>query len=398
AAGAWQTGAGEPYAWSPGAALLNLPGFASGAALGGTAWAHPSDLVWARQLWVRAAGWGILVVWLFALIRGRSRPAWMGFAWFAGVLAPVVMLERQFYLYYLACALPGLVASVAFLVAGRETPPARWASWVMVALVVLQGLAIEARATSRLAAAPLPTDFVLRRALIARNAIGDLTRGRDAVGARVVMLGQQPVEAASQGQSTTPVTDYQRDPWWDENVLGALAAGDALKLMLPQVREVTFAPWLAPEDSLSTIAAYGIDGHLTVSEYRTFVSATGGAAPTSLAGHLERAGRFLQRRLFVEARAELLAARALAPDHPDVLLNLGAVEAQLGDSTASLAALTRAVQVAPADVDARFNLGLLQWRMGRREEARATWEPVLREAPGSDLAGRVREVLAGRAH
>jgi len=397
AAGAWQTGVGEPYALRPLAALKNLPAFTAAAALVGTAYASASDLDWARLAWVQAAGWLILGAWLVALATRRSPPAWLGFLWFMGLLSPVAMLERQLYLYYLYCALPGLVASVAFLVAGWRESSSRWVPWAVGALIVAQVAAIEARSTAQLKLAPLPADFVLRRAAIARNAIGDLRRHGESLRPRVVLLGQQPVDAAWQGTSTTEATEYRRDPWWDENVRGALENGEALELMLPAAREVVFKPWLEPEDTASTIAAYQIDGHLSASDYASFVGGANLAAPASLPKHLERASDFIRRRLFHEALRELLAARALAPDQMDVLVNLGALQVHMGDSTAGLASLEHAVQTAPDDVDARYNLGLLQWRLGRREQARATWRPLLSEAPESDLAKAVRDLLEGRA-
>ncbi len=397
AAGAWQTGAGEPYALRPTAALLNLPAFVAAATVGGVAWAEPSDLAWARLPWVRAAGWGILAGWLAALALRRSRAAWLGFLWFVGLLGPVLTLERQVYLYYLCCALPGLVASVAHLVGGRTAPLPRWAPWAAAALVVAQGVAVEARSGARLRSAPLPVDFVLRRAAIAGNALADLAAARDRLGPRLVLLGQQPVDLAAGGASVTEATDYRRDPWWDENVRAALADGDAIRLAFPAVREVSFQPWLEAGDTNAVIAAYRIDGRLTVADYAAFVAAARATAPATLAGRLERAGGLIRRRLFREALDELSAAHAEAPDHPDVLLNLGALQVHLGDSTGGLASLTRAVEVAPADLDARYNLGLLQWRLGRREEARRTWEALLRGAPTSDLARAVRDLQAGRA-
>jgi hypothetical protein len=406
ASGAWQMGAGEPYALSARAALLNLPAFLAAATVAGTAWRDASDLAWGRATLVQACGWAVLAVWLAALVARRSTPAWLSFAWFLGLLVPVLALERQFYFYYLYAALPGLVGSVAFLIAGARAPAPgatrrawrRAAGGVIVALVVAQAVALEARATSRLAAAPLPTDFVLRRAVIARNAIADLARHRDALGPRVVLLGQQPVEASWQGRSTTAPTDYARDPWWDENVRGALSDGEALRLLFPIVREAVFKPWLEPGDTASTIVPYRIDGHLEVTDYASFVGIPDLAAPATLAEHLARAGRFITRRLFTEALRELLAARALAPDHPDVLLNLGALQANMGDSTAALSTLEHAVAVTPRDVDALYNLGVIQWQLGRQAEARATWARLLAQAPGSDLAQRVRELMAGRAN
>jgi tetratricopeptide (TPR) repeat protein len=406
ASGAWQTGAGEPYALSPRAALLNLPAFVAAATAAGAAWRAASDLAWGRAAFVQVLGWTVLAVWLVVLVARRSTPAWFSFAWYLALLAPVLVLQRQFYFYYLYCALPGLVASVAFLVVGPAGPsPAavgrplrRAAGAAVVALVVAQAIALEARATSWLAATPLPSDFVLRRAFIARNAIADLARYREALGPRVVLLGQQPVEASWQGAITTKKTDFARDPWWDENVRAALSDGEALRLMYPIVREAVFKPWLEPADTDRTIVPYRVDGHLEVSDYASFVGVPDLAAPATLAEHLERAGRFLTRRLFQEALRELLAARELAPDHPDVLINLGALQANMGDSTGALATLEHAAAVTPGDVDALYNLGLIQWRLGRQAEARATWERLLARAPGSDLARSVRELQAGRAN
>ena len=394
---AGQMAAGEAYGLAPAAALRNLPGYAAAGVLAGTAFSSASDLAWARQAWVQAAGWGILAAWLFALIARRSGPAWLGFLWFVGLLAPVLMFERQFYLYYLYCALPGLLASAAFLVGGGSRRLAGRAVRVGVALIIAQAAAIEARSGSRLRTVPLPTDFVIRRAGIARNAVGDLKPHAAALRPRVVLLGQQPVEASSRGSRTTSAIEYVRDPWLDENVGAALSDGEAVRVMFPRVREAEFKPWLEDRDTASTVAAYRYDGHLEVSDYAPFMGVRDLDAPASRAEHMERASRFIGRRLFLEALRELLAARDLAPDDPDVLLNLGALQAHMGDSTAAAVSLSRAVQVAPGDMESLYNLGLLQWRLGRPADARATWAPLLRGAPGSDLAESVRALLEGRA-
>ena len=121
------------------------------------------------------------------------------------------------------------------------------------------------------------------------------------------------------------------------------------------------------------------------------------SSPATFEQRLERAGDLIRRRLFHEARHELIEAQAMVPDHADVLINLGALQVHLGDSTGALATLARATEVSPSDLDARYNLGLLQWRLGQRAGARATWERLLREAPGSDLAKAVQALLDGRA-
>jgi tetratricopeptide (TPR) repeat protein len=380
----------------PLAAIGNLPALVTGAVLGSSAWAAASDLTWSRQAVVQIVGWILLAAWLAALLARRSRAAWLGFLWFLGLVAPVVMLDHHFYLYYLACALPGLAFSLACLApAGPQA--ARWVSGVGIALLALQLAAIQARHGSRLSLAPLPTDFVLRRALIARNAILDLRAAEDRLRPKVVLLGQQPVAASVQGTKAAGPTGYHRDPWLDDNVRAALSEGEAVRLMFPQVRQAAFQPWLEDGDTASAVAAYGYDGHLTVSDYASFLGVSDVNVPRTRAEHEARAQVFLSKRLFLEARRELEAALSLAPRDPTLLLNLGVLQANMGDSLAAVASLERAVEASPGDVEALYDLGLLQWRLGREPAARATFERLERAAPGTDLARSVRDLLRGRA-
>ena len=397
ASGAWQTAAGEPYHLSPGATLANLPAFVSASILGGTAWAFASDVIWSREPLVQVAGWALFAAWVLALIRARSGAAWLGFLWFVGLLGPVLLLGQHVYLYYLECALPGFMGSIAFLGAKAGARGGRWALALAAVWVVAQGVAIEARHRSRLPTVPLPTDFVLRRALIARNAIGDLRVRQETLRPRLVFLGQQPVTTSSSGIRGTAPADYRPDPWLDENVRAALSDGDAVRLMFPQVRHVVFQHWLEDGDTASAVAAYQYDGHLQLSDYASFVGVPDMDAPMTPAEHERRAQGFLSKRLFLEARRELEAALSLAPGDPTLLLNLGVLEANMGDSLAAVGLLERAVAAAPEDVEALYDLGLLQWRLGRRAAARVTFERLERAAPGTDLARSVRELLLGQA-
>ena len=398
ASGAWQTGTGEPYALRPLAALGNLPAFLTGASLGFTAWAAASDLTWSRQHWVQVAGWILLAAWLSALLRRGSGPAWLGFLWFMGLLAPVVMLERHFYLYYLACALPGLAASVAFLAPAR--PPRALGSALAIAgalLLVANFIGIHQRYGSRLSIAPLPTDFVLRRAVIAHHAIEDLRRDRAALRPAVVLLGQQPVAVSASGTRSAAPAEYHRDPWLDDNVRAALSEGEAVLVMFPEVRRAVFQPWLTAADTACAVAAYRYDGHLQLMTYATFLGVPDLETPVTREEHEARARQFLAKRLFLEARRELEAALTIAPRDPTLLLNLGAVQANMGDSLQALASFERAVAAAPHDAEALYDLGLLEWRLGRLREARATFEQLERWAKSSDLARSVRELLNGQA-
>ena len=394
AAGAWQTGTGEPYAMRPLAALVNVPAFLTGAVLGFSAWSQFSDLAWSHQLWVRIVGGVLLAAWLLALLRRRSALAWLGCLWFWGLLAPVAMLEKHFYLYYLDCALPGLAVSLAALT--PASPEARrWIVGVGCVLLLLQLAAIQARHSARLASVPLPTDFVLRRSLIARNAASDLKRDESRLLPRMVLLGQQPV-SASAGGTRAPQPGYRPDPWLDENVRAALSEGEAVRLLFPQVREATFQSWLLPGDTASAVAAYQPDGHLEVHTYASFLGVTDMDVPVTRQEHERRAQAFLSKRLFVEAGQELEAALALAPGDATLLLNLGVLQATMGDSAQGLETLRRAVDAAPSDVEALYDLGVLQWRLGRREEARTTFARLQQVAPESDLARAVRDLSSGR--
>ncbi len=82
---------------------------------------------------------------------------------------------------------------------------------------------------------------------------------------------------------------------------------------------------------------------------------------------------------------------------PDVVINMGVLQANLGDSAAALATLTRAAAIVPHDVDVLYNLGLMQWRLGHQAEARKTWARLFAEAPASDLAKAVHGLLEGRS-
>jgi tetratricopeptide (TPR) repeat protein len=387
--------AGLAYAVRAGALLFNLPAYLVAALAGGLAYSVASDLAWARAQAVLVAGWVTLVLWIVWLLLRRSAAAWWAFFWFVAVLGPVTLLDRQFYFYYLYCALPGLLASIVLLLHSSSLRSGRVVPLLAALIALAQGVAVEARTRSRLKTAPLPSDFVLRRSLTARNALTDLAAHASALQPKLVMVGQQPVETAVGGKTTTE-TPYFRDPFWEANVRASLADGLAIRLQHPVVQEVEFVRWLEASDSAAAIAPYQIDGHLSVVDYPSYAGTRGSPSAGDLAGRLARAAQLIERRLFPEAREELEAVRRMAPEHPDVLLNLGALNAKLGDTAAAIASLRNALERAPQDVEALFNLGLLYWRQGRSEEAREIWSRLVAEAPESDLARAARDIMSGK--
>src|SRR5262249_35896404 len=157
--------------------------------------------------------------------------------WFLGTLSPVLLLDRQYHFYYALCALPGLYASLALITSGwGGAILSRAVAVACAVLVATQMRAVQVRPDSRLAPAPLPGDFVLRRAYIARNALGDLDAQKQKIRPRVVLIGQQPLETSAAGVRTTNSTAYTLDPFWDANVWAALGEGAALRWRFPQVR------------------------------------------------------------------------------------------------------------------------------------------------------------------
>lgn len=84
-----------------------------------------------------------------------------------------------------------------------------------------------------------------------------------------------------------------------------------------------------------------------------------------------------------EAVAELRRALQLAPDSPDVMLNLANALAESGVDAEAESLLKRLLARVPAHGDARFNLGTLYTRLNRLEEAQAEFRTLLTHYPGN---------------
>ena len=144
----------DPYALHLPSVLTNLPAYLSAAAMGGLSAGVTSDVQWPRFAWVQVAGIVGLALWLVALGLRRSAGGWFGAAWFVALLAPVLFIDR-FYLYYLYCALPGLLASLAILFEPRIGRRTVWCFMVGTALVLAQAAQVELRWRATLPTAPL---------------------------------------------------------------------------------------------------------------------------------------------------------------------------------------------------------------------------------------------------
>ena len=66
--------------------------------------------------------------------------------------------------------------------------------------------------------------------------------------------------------------------------------------------------------------------------------------------------------------------------------SLGYFVAMLGDYPRAVRVFTRTLDLDPDDTEARYALGLAQWRAGQPDAAVREWREVLRREPGNQAA------------
>ena len=90
------------------------------------------------------------------------------------------------------------------------------------------------------------------------------------------------------------------------------------------------------------------------------------------------------------AEAEQLIAKALqlAPDDPFIIDSMGWVFYRKGDTAAALAQLRRAYALRP-DPEIAAHLGEVLWMLGRRDEAKQTWQDAAKANPGNEALTEV---------
>ncbi len=100
-----------------------------------------------------------------------------------------------------------------------------------------------------------------------------------------------------------------------------------------------------------------------------------------------------------QAVVELRHAQLLAPDNPDVLLNLANAVVESGQGSETEQLLRRVLMHKPDHGDARFNLGTLYMRLGRLDEAAAEFRTLLDYYPNSaDAHNNLGIVLERQLH
>jgi tetratricopeptide (TPR) repeat protein len=144
----------------------------------------------------------------------------------------------------------------------------------------------------------------------------------------------------------------------DADALVRLASLGIAPLAPPRLRIETFGPLLSDPVRVVRIEA---------------ASALAGAPRAAFPPHLLSA--------FDAALAEFRATQAHNADRPEAWMNLGGLEARLGNRQEAKAAYDTAIRRAPDFIPARVALANLQRELGRDDEAQATLREAVRRAP-----------------
>jgi tetratricopeptide (TPR) repeat protein len=102
--------------------------------------------------------------------------------------------------------------------------------------------------------------------------------------------------------------------------------------------------------------------------------------------HLTSAGELVASKKFGEAEGEILRALSAAPADPKALTLLALVRFKLGRLEDAHATYREIAGVSPHDAGARRNMGLLSLKLGRLDEALPDLEMAVRIAPGDARA------------
>ncbi len=89
-----------------------------------------------------------------------------------------------------------------------------------------------------------------------------------------------------------------------------------------------------------------------------------------------------------EAEQLIVKALQLSPDDPFIIDSMGWVLYRKGDSAGALTHLQRAYSVRP-DPEIAAHLGEVLWALGRRDEARKTWQEAVKANPGNAVLAEV---------
>ena len=90
----------------------------------------------------------------------------------------------------------------------------------------------------------------------------------------------------------------------------------------------------------------------------------------------------------VEAEQLIVKALQLSPDDPFIIDSMGWVLYRKGDNAGALTHLQRAFSIRP-DPEIAAHLGEVLWVLGRRDEAKQTWQAAAKANPGNEVLAEV---------
>ncbi len=98
---------------------------------------------------------------------------------------------------------------------------------------------------------------------------------------------------------------------------------------------------------------------------------------------------FAERNVrLVESEQLIVKALQLSPDDPFIIDSMGWVLYRKGDNAGALPHLQRAFSIRP-DPEIAAHLGEVLWTLGRREEAKKTWQEAAKAHPGNEVLAEV---------
>ena len=89
-----------------------------------------------------------------------------------------------------------------------------------------------------------------------------------------------------------------------------------------------------------------------------------------------------------EAEQLIVKALQLSPDDPFIIDSMGWVLYRKGDNAGALTHLQRAFSIRP-DPEIAAHLGEVLWALGRRDEARKTWQEAVKANPDNAVLAEV---------
>jgi len=258
-----------------------------------------------------------------------------GLAWWLALLAPVLVLGRQTYLYYLYAPWAGLCVALAALAArlarrlpARAGPVA--AAAIAVAFTGVEFASVRARAAARVG--DLPVDRTVSAGTTLRHAVEGLRAAGVAAGDSVGFVNPWPRAYVDRAGGTLAV---RRRPSGGASYLpfaAALQGGRAIAVLMPGVRVLGFEESIPAAWGEARIFQFENDGRLTA-------LGRGPDALAAYAGALTAAGRW---DLLEDLSRRRLAAGDASPDPAFDLLYAIAGQGRDAEARAAAAAFVRA--------------------------------------------------------